>query len=161
RARIMNLRKDPAANAVMAGVFTQQNTVDLGNRIGRPPTDSELYIAHFFGPGGAGKLINTATVSPHADAAEIFPASAQANRAMFSDRQGQARSVSGVYAELPRRYQVASAGLASTFAGAGAKAQPASPVADTAAITNALAAAAPVPLTAPAIATGPERGDGM
>ena len=46
----MQLRKDPTANAVMGGAFTQQNAAVLPQRIGRKPTDGELYIAHFFGP---------------------------------------------------------------------------------------------------------------
>ena len=41
----------------MAGVFTQQNAAMLANRIGRKPSEGELYMAHFFGPGGASKLI--------------------------------------------------------------------------------------------------------
>ena len=65
----MQLRKDPAVNAVMAGIFTQQNAGVLENRIGRKPSDGELYMAHFFGPGGASKLIQTADQDPTANAA--------------------------------------------------------------------------------------------
>src|SRR5215468_750733 len=50
REEMMKLRKDPAANAVMGGVMTQQNAAVLANRIGRKPTEGELYVAHFFGP---------------------------------------------------------------------------------------------------------------
>src|SRR5580700_7237742 len=64
RREIMKLRSDPSANAVMAGVLTQQNAAALSRRIGRPPTESELYIAHFFGAGGAGKLIELASSNP-------------------------------------------------------------------------------------------------
>src|ERR1700730_3125108 len=38
RREIMKLRNDPSANAVMAGVVTQQNAASLSRRIGRPPT---------------------------------------------------------------------------------------------------------------------------
>src|ERR1700681_1974499 len=51
RRQIMKLRNDPTANAVMAGALTQQNAAVLARRIGRPPTEGELYIAHFFGAG--------------------------------------------------------------------------------------------------------------
>src|SRR5205823_4124833 len=44
RREIMKLRTDPNANAVMAGVFTQQNAGILSRRIGRLPTEGELYI---------------------------------------------------------------------------------------------------------------------
>ena len=41
----------------------------LSQRIGRKPTDGELYMAHFFGTGGAGQLINAAKDRPQANAA--------------------------------------------------------------------------------------------
>ncbi len=109
RNEIMGLRKDPTANAVMAGAFTRQNAAVLSRRIGRMPTEGELYIAHFFGPGGAAKLIAQAGNNPQATAADAFPAAARANRPIFYDKQGNARSVAGVYTELVRRYQVARA----------------------------------------------------
>ena len=60
RAEIMQLRKDPTANALMGGVFTQQNAAVLCERLGRAPSEGELYIAHFFGPYGAAKAISLA-----------------------------------------------------------------------------------------------------
>ncbi len=68
-------------------------------------------MAHFFGTGGAGQLINAARDRPEANAASLFPAAARANKSIFYDRQGNARSVAGVYAELNRRYQVARANV--------------------------------------------------
>src|SRR6516225_2775782 len=44
RHEIMQLRTDPTANAVMAGVLTQKNAAALTRRIGRAPTDGELYM---------------------------------------------------------------------------------------------------------------------
>src|SRR5713226_5246504 len=57
RAEIMRLRKDPTANALMGGVVTQQNAAQLAKRIGRMPSEGELYVAHFFGPYAAAKAI--------------------------------------------------------------------------------------------------------
>jgi hypothetical protein len=107
RQEILKLRDDPAANAAMAGVLTQSNSFKLVSAIGRRPGDNELYIAHFLGVGGAGKLINTNDTNPQANAAQMFPQAAAANRPIFYDRSGDARSVGGVYAELTRRYQAA------------------------------------------------------
>jgi hypothetical protein len=118
RREIMKLRNDPTANAVMAGALTQQNAAALTRKIGRQPTDSELYIAHFFGAGGAGKLIQLAGSNPQTNAAEVFPLAAHVNRPIFYDRQGNARSLSGVYSELVRRYRVASDGPGATLAAA-------------------------------------------
>ena len=38
-------------------VLTQSNSFQLTGKIGRRPTDGELYMAHFMGVGGAAKLI--------------------------------------------------------------------------------------------------------
>jgi hypothetical protein len=48
--RILNLRSDPSANALMAGAFTRINAEELAGRLGRDPIEGELYIAHFLGP---------------------------------------------------------------------------------------------------------------
>ena len=97
RNQVMKLRTDPTANAVMAGAFTQRNSTQLSKRLGREPTNGELYIAHVLGSGGAAKLISATTKTPQAKAADLFPGAARANRTIFYDKQGGARSVSQVY----------------------------------------------------------------
>jgi hypothetical protein len=109
RREIMELRKDPTANALMGGAFTQQNMTVLSQRLGRTPSESELYIGHFFGPYAGAKAINLAATNPTASAAAIFPEAARANRSIFYDKQGNPRTIAGVCAELTRRYQVARA----------------------------------------------------
>ena len=100
RAEILNLRKNPSANAAMAGALTRHNAARLKGKIGRDPTDGELYIAHFLGANGAARLINTAGTAPNAKAAALFPRAAAANRSIFYDKQGAARSVTAVYGTL-------------------------------------------------------------
>ncbi len=107
RTEIMQLRHDPSASALMAGAFTRNNETQLASVIGRQPSEGELYIAHFLGSGGAGKLISAAADQPQANAAKMFPHAAGANRSVFYDRSGHTRSVAGVYGELNRRYQMA------------------------------------------------------
>src|SRR5215210_3861698 len=80
RAAIMKLRDDPEAASSMAAVLTQSNGFKLTGKIGRRPTDAELYMAHFMGVGGAGKLISSAEDNPKASAAQMFPNAAAANR---------------------------------------------------------------------------------
>jgi hypothetical protein len=104
RTAIMKLRDDPAAASSMAAVLTQSNSFKLTGKIGRRPTDGELYMAHFMGVGGAVKLISNAEDNPNATAAGLFPNAAAANRSMFYDRSGRARSVSEVYSVLTARY---------------------------------------------------------
>jgi hypothetical protein len=107
RAAIMKLRDDPEASSSMAAVLTQSNSFKLTGKIGRRPTDAELYMAHFMGVGGAGKLIQNAEDNPNASAAQMFPNAAAANQSIFYDRSGQARSVSQVYSVLNTRYAAA------------------------------------------------------
>jgi Transglycosylase SLT domain len=109
RTAIMQLRSDPTASATMAGAFTRANADQLQSAIGRAPTEGELYIAHFLGSEGAGKLITTATTQPQANAAELFPKAAAANQSIFYDGAGRARSVSNVYAKLTGRFEAARA----------------------------------------------------
>jgi Transglycosylase SLT domain len=104
RAAIMRLRDDPDAASTMAAVLTQSNSFKLTGRLGRRPTDAELYMAHFMGVGGAAKLISKAEDNPQTSAARMFPDAAEANRSIFYDRSGSARSVSQVYSVLSARY---------------------------------------------------------
>jgi hypothetical protein len=104
RQAIMKLRDDPAIASAMAGALTQSNSFQLTGAIGRRPTDSELYMAHFMGVGGAAKLITSAEDNPQATAARMFPSAAAANRSIFYDHSGNARSVSEVYSVLNARY---------------------------------------------------------
>jgi hypothetical protein len=112
--RIMELRADPNANALMAGAYTRANTGKLGERLGRQPTEGELYIAHFMGPQGAARLIEMAQQRPHAPAAAAFPGPARANPSVFYDARGQARGAAEVYRSLVGRYGVARAAPSST-----------------------------------------------
>lgn len=124
RKAILDLRDDPAASAAMAGVLTHSNSFKLIGAIGRRPTDSELYMAHFMGVGGAAKLITNAENNPGARGAQLFPAAA-ANRPIFYDRSGRERSVSEVYAVLSSRYASAARSSAPGTAVASANAAPA------------------------------------
>jgi len=94
RQEIFALRKDATANAVMAGAFANSNAKVLTDRLGRKPTDGELYIAHFLGASGAARFISAAQAQPDAKAANFFPRAAAANSSIFYDRQGGAKSSS-------------------------------------------------------------------
>ena len=138
----------------MAGAFTKANASALSERLGRSPSEGELYIAHFLGAGGAARLITLAAADPSAKAADFFPNAAQANSPIFYDRAtGAARSVAQVRNILTARYDVARGNQdRATFTAQAdpraAQAAPASATAaapDTAGIANAFAAAVPTP----------------
>jgi hypothetical protein len=147
RSEILKLRSDPTANAVMAGAFTQANASALSERLGRSPSEGELYIAHFLGAGGASRLIALAATNPHAKAADT---------SIFYDRTGAARSLAHVRNVLTARYDVArgsqdrpaftaqaATATAPTSAASSTTATTAAPAPDTAGIAHAFASAIP------------------
>lgn len=129
REEILKLRDDPALNAAMAGVLTQSNSFKLTGMIGRRPTDSELYMAHFMGVSGASRLISSAEGTPGVSGAAMFPSAASANRSIFYNRDGSARSVSQVYSVLTSRYDAAANSQTARTAMAAAGVTPGSRVA--------------------------------
>jgi hypothetical protein len=97
RREILDLRKDPEISSMMAGALTQKNANYLERRIGREPTDGELYMAHFLGAHGASKLIDATNANPDMRADKMFSAQARANKPIFYERNGKARSMQEVY----------------------------------------------------------------
>jgi hypothetical protein len=137
RTAIMKLKDDPTASSAMAAVLTQSNSFKLTGAIGRRPTDSELYMAHFMGVSGAAKLISNAEDNPQASGAKLFPNAAAANHSIFYDSSGRARSVSEVYSVLTSRYASAAGSPATLSAMAAAGGMPASTAVASAAQTPA------------------------
>lgn len=101
RKQVLGLRYDANASAVMGAELTAGHAAYLKGRIGRDPTQGELYAAHFLGPNGAASLISASQTRPHAVAASLFPSAARANRSIFY-KNGQALNVSDVMANLTR-----------------------------------------------------------
>jgi Transglycosylase SLT domain len=147
RSEILKLRNDPTANAVMAGAFTKANATVLSERLGRAPSEGELYIAHFLGAGGAARLLTLAATNPQAEAAHFFSTAALANSSIFYDRTtGAARSVAQVRDVLTARYEVVRGNQERPAVADAAATTPATAAApDTAGITGAFAAAVPTP----------------
>ena len=82
KAQILALRHDPEVSALMAGEFTGRNNALMTAALRRPPSEGELYAAHFLGAQGAIDLIRLASTSPDAKAAAHFPEAASANRSV-------------------------------------------------------------------------------
>ncbi|MCJ2065241.1 lytic transglycosylase domain-containing protein [Methylobacterium sp. J-088] len=115
RQAILDLRRDPKVSATLAGALTQQNADTLSGALGREPTAGDLYVAHVLGAKGAAALIATARTFPARAAALDLPEAASANRALFYDRTGRARSAAELYASLAATAQGAAAqGTAAT-----------------------------------------------
>ncbi len=105
REQIMALRRDPHTASVMAGAFTQRNREMLAGALGREPAAGELYTAHVLGARGATELINAARTAPDRPALQLFPDAAAANRGLFYDRAGRARSASELLEALSAQHR--------------------------------------------------------
>ncbi|MGY2050856.1 lytic transglycosylase domain-containing protein [Methylobacterium sp. JK268] len=92
RQAILDLRQDPEVASAMAGALTRRNHDALVADLGREPTRGDLYAAHLLGARGAATLIRSAQFTPARAAATDLPEAAAANRALFYDKGGRARS---------------------------------------------------------------------
>ncbi|VVT01513.1 transglycosylase SLT domain-containing protein [Erythrobacter sp. EC-HK427] len=107
RETIMDLRFDPQASSIMAGALASDNRAALLPVLGREPDASELYLAHFLGQGGATRFLRSLQSSPDARADSILPAAARANRPIFYERDGSARTVAEVAQFLRNKVETA------------------------------------------------------
>jgi hypothetical protein len=94
--RILALRNDVEASALMAAEYARDNAVSLHDVLGRGVDASDLYLAHFLGASGANQLLSAAQTSPNASAASILPAAAKANTAVFYTPEGRPRTTTEV-----------------------------------------------------------------
>ncbi|HZT88717.1 MAG TPA: transglycosylase SLT domain-containing protein [Stellaceae bacterium] len=98
RRQILGLRDDPSLSAALAAEYARSNKEDLEQALRRPINNTDLYIAHFLGSGGAASFLKNLQRNAAAPAANLFPEAAAANRSVFYNRRtGTARSVADIY----------------------------------------------------------------
>jgi len=90
-------RFDPKKSAEVAQFFTAQNKKTLEAGTGRAASNTDQYMAHFLGAGGAVKFLNAMNQNPNAIAADMDPKAAAANKNIFYDKDGRARTLREVY----------------------------------------------------------------
>lgn len=83
RKAILDLRFDASLSAVMGAELTKDNAHTMQAALGRAPDTTELYFAHFLGAGNAIRFVRAHAAQPNTAAAGLFPAAAEANRAIF------------------------------------------------------------------------------
>ena len=105
RGHILALRNDPQAASLMAAALAQDNSEALTPVLGRQPNSNELYLAHFMGSGGASKFLNAMQQDPEQSAAALFPKPAAANRSIFYESDGSARSLEEVMGLLSAKME--------------------------------------------------------
>ncbi len=87
------LRKDPRANALMGAEFLKGNAAVLRPVVNREPSDTDLYLAHFLGAGGAKKFLSA---DQKTLGEVLFPKPAKANPSIFSNK-GVPRTLAEIY----------------------------------------------------------------
>jgi hypothetical protein len=103
RRQILDLRRQPEAASAMAAEFASDNGRYIESRLGRPAEPVDLYLAHFLGAGGATRFLRAHDANPSAAAASMLPAAARANRAVFYNRDGSARSFAEIRTHFAER----------------------------------------------------------
>jgi len=88
----------------MAAEFAGENKAYLEKTVGKDIGNTELYFAHFMGAGGASAFLSQLHKNPNAIAADIFPKEANANRGVFYNSNGTARSFSQIYDFFDKKF---------------------------------------------------------
>lgn len=98
RQAILDLRHNPAVAATMGANLARDNQAELQRGLGRPVGPTELYLAHFLGGKGALQFLQKTAANPGQAAADLMPAAAAANPAVFYDRStGKPLTLGQVY----------------------------------------------------------------
>ena len=97
RKQILDLRKDPALNAALAAELAHSNKAAVENALGRTANATDLYLAHFLGAEGATRFVKSIESGSQTKAADLMPQAAAANRSVFFDSNGQAKTVGQIY----------------------------------------------------------------
>ena len=114
KSAILDLRNNPAVSASMAAEFASDNKASLEGSLGRGATGTDLYMAHFLGLGGARSFLKTMQANPGVSGAAMFPAAARANRSIFYDAGGNARSLGDIYQRFAAKLDKGAAKVGAT-----------------------------------------------
>lgn len=97
---------DPRANALMGAEYIKQNKASLSKSLGTDDiNDTQLYMAHFLGAGGASQFFKAMQKNPDSPAAATMSAAAASNPSIFYEggKGGRARSFREVYAVMANK----------------------------------------------------------
>lgn len=143
---------DPRANALMGAEFLKENMSAIQSAVKRPLTDTDVYLAHFLGAGGAKQFLSADPSS--IGASVVGQKVAWANRNVFYDKSGAPRTVGEIYSIFSKKLADRGKQMGIETSGVIATAAPAAAGADNAVATSSGGTAAPaVPPAAAEAAT--------
>jgi hypothetical protein len=99
---------DPNKAAEVMAYFTEKQRKQLEKGTGRRASNTDLYMAHFLGAGGATQFLNAMNRDPNAIAADLNPNAAKANRNIYYDGD-RARTLGEVYELMNKKMSTATA----------------------------------------------------
>lgn len=111
RQSILNMRKNPEIASLMAAELASDNKEYLESKLGRKMGNTDLYLGHFLGAGGARKFLSAMEQNSGQSAAQLFPSAARANRNIFYNRNGSAKSLGQIYNHFTQKINDASANI--------------------------------------------------
>lgn len=91
-----SMRLDPRLQAITGAIFIKSNYDMLGKVLSRPVTDTDIYIAHFLGPGGARKFLKA---DPNALGYQVFKEEYKSNITIFfvDGETSKPRTIAQIY----------------------------------------------------------------
>jgi len=135
---------DPRANALLGLEYIRENMENIKGAVGsRGITDTDVYLAHFLGPGGAKRFLSANPGDPAVN--HVGADQARANPSIFWDSSGRPRTVADVYRDFDKKLTKWRMPDAAQVASALKGGQPAQPNPDQTASTEVAAANAANP----------------
>ncbi|MAS86586.1 MAG: hypothetical protein CMH30_01205 [Micavibrio sp.] len=105
RQELLAKRKDPEISSLLAAELASENKQVLEARTKGDIGATELYFAHFLGAGKAAEFVNARQSNGADKAAYLFPEAAKANKAVFFNKDGSAKTLDQVYAFFDKKFQ--------------------------------------------------------
>ena len=97
-------RADPEKARKVAEYFTEKNRAVLKVTLGREPTETDLYMAHFLGTSGGPEFLKMLSKNPNALGIDAASKKAvESNRNIFYDAGGKPRTVGEIYALMSQK----------------------------------------------------------
>lgn len=92
---------DPVANSLLGAAYLRSNKESLEKSTGKQIGDTELYLAHFLGLGGARKFLSA---DPNEKAAKVLPSASSSNVPIFFEG-ARPRTISEVHDVMRAKVQ--------------------------------------------------------
>lgn len=92
--------KDPRSNTIMGALHVRDQIKSLEGVLGRKPSVTDIYAAHFLGARGVKRLLGALEDNPQADAVNLFRAQALKNKNIFYNKDNTHKTVAQVYGTL-------------------------------------------------------------